>query len=642
MKKGILLFTSLLSLATITNAQKLALAEEFSGENCGPCAALNPAFMALINATGNDSKVLLLKYQSPIPSAGPIYNVNTVFTDNRMDYYSINSAPSWKLNGKIVGSGNINTASQTVINSAAAEITPFTMTVSNPTYSADGQTFTATVTVTATSATTANNTKLRVALAEELNYTTAPGSNGETHFENVVRQMYPGPDGQNLDAAWTSGQTRTYTITGAIPSYVSPTAPKRFLAAFIQKDDATKEVLQAAKTANITIQIPQADVALTALNTNVSNLVCQVPYTLTGATTTIKNTGSSPLTSAKIYYKLASASTWTEKNWIGTVAPGQTQVVTLDPINITTAGQIQIIDSVGMPNGKTDLNTYDNNGSAVLTILSSDPVNIPLANDFETVNTNWVSYAGTGGYPLQRVNTGTSNPLGYNGSQYMLYYPCYQLPATVQPGYYILPKATLPAGSKALDFYVSYAQYQGNSGVSGDRLEVVYSTDCGTTWTRVWMQEKAELATVAPNNNAHRPSGNSSWAMKSIDMTNVPSGAYIAFRATSGYGNDMFIDNINLRTGAAVSIEELMDASKLSLFPNPVANDLNVSLSMKKAESVTFSIVNALGQEVRTSVKDLNSGDQFITIDAAGLASGIYMLNIKTSEGAIAQKFVKQ
>src|SRR5690606_29084741 len=105
--------------------------------------------------------------------------------------------------------------------SSDLESTNFTMSISDPVYSDNGQSFTATITVTAAAATTESNTKLRVALAEELQYATAPGTNGETHFQNVVRQMYPNADGQSIDTSWTAGQTRTYTITGAVPSYVN-------------------------------------------------------------------------------------------------------------------------------------------------------------------------------------------------------------------------------------------------------------------------------------------------------------------------------------------------------------------------------------------------------------------------------------
>lgn len=634
MKRKILLLSTLLGLGNLTFAQKLALYEEFSGENCGPCAAYNPAFMALINAAGNDTKVLLLKYQSPIPSAGPIYNINKVFTNARMDYYNVSSAPSFWANG--TSKGNITTATQAMINASAAETTPFTISVGNPVYNADGQ-FTATITVTANTATNVANAKLRVALAEELSYATAPGTNGETHFDNVVRQMYPNADGQNLDATWTAGQSRTYTINGSIPSYVSATAPKRFLAAFIQKDDASKAVMQAAKTGNITIQLPQADAALTSIST-ASDMKCQVPAAFTDVVTVLKNVGTAALTSAKIYYKVQGAANWDVYNWTGNLAAGQTTSVTLQTMNVTSAGQVSLIDSVGLPNGKVDMNDYDNVSSTVVTVLNPTAQAMPLSYDFEAVNANWVSYT-NGEAPIMRVWSGSSSQnIGYNNSVYTSYYPSPFLSSGEQ-GYLIFPKATMPAGPKALDFYLSYAL----RGTVGDKLEVVYSTDCGSTWTSVWSAQQAALATTTPtpNDELHIPSA-STWQLRSIDITNVPADAYLAFRATSGGGNYMFMDNITLRSGATTNIEDVLASSSLRIFPNPVENRLSVSLEMKKAEAVTFSIVNTLGQEVASTVKDLNNGKQQVDIETANLAAGMYILNIKTKEGNTQQKFIKK
>ena len=637
MKKRILLLSTLLGLASLTYAQKLALIEEFSGENCGPCAAYNPAFMNLVNAAGNSTKVLLLKYQSPIPTPRPIYNINTVFTDARMSYYSVNSAPSFYLNG--ASKGNITSATQAMFNAAAAETTPFTMSVANPVYNANGQTMSVTVTVTATSAVTVSNVKLRAAFAEELNYTTPPGTNGETHFQNVVRQMYPNAAGTTLDAAWTAGQSRTHTVTGVIPGYVNPAAPSRFFAAFLQKDDATKEVLQSAKTGNVTIQLPAANAALTSINMNVaaSNMVCTLPYTL-NATTKLKNTGTEALTTAKIYYKLGTASAWTEMNWTGNLAAGQSVDVALSGLNITSSGIIQLLDSVGLPNGKVDLDDYDNANAGYYFQINSNAVALPVENDFETDKADWMMYFnGSNGYPMQRVNNGSGASVGYNSAT-ALYFNAPNIgPGPV--GYFLLPKATLPAGAKALDFYQSYAM---RTGANGDRLEVVYSSDCGATWTRVWMLEGQGLATTTPTSNTqgHLPT-TATYVMRSVDMTAVPDGALVAFRATSGGGNFMWIDNVKFRTGAPVAIEDLMDQSKLSVFPNPVSNKLNVSMSMKRNDKVTFAVVNTLGQEVYSVTKDVNSGNQVIDIDASQLAAGMYILNIKTAEGAVQQKFTK-
>lgn len=624
--------------------QRLSLYEEFSGENCGPCAALNPALMTLLGA--NTNKVLLLKYQSPIPSAGPIYEENTVFTDARMDYYSVPFAPYGRIDGAVVGSGtnagNINQTTQAIIDAAAAVASPFNITVSAPTYNADGQTFSATATVTAVTAGTYTNLKLRFVLAEQLDFTTAPGTNGETSFHNVVRQMYPNAGGTDMPNSWTAGQSQTFTITGAIPHYVKNTSAHRFFAAFLQTE-GDKKVLQAAKTNDITIQIPAAGVASVSLS-GVNGLKCQLPASLT-PTITIKNTGTQPLTTATIYYRLGSTGAWTPQPWTGTLAAGATSTpITLGALSATTAGMVEVQDSVAMPNGKVDLNTYDNNASAVAYILNNTASALPLSYDFEAVNTNWVSWPGTAanGYPIIRASSGGSTPIGAGGSTYVGWFRSWDLPAGYT-GYLLFPKADLPAGAKAIDFQLAYAQYKDQNGaLVGDKLEIVYTTDCGTTWNNVWSQSGATLATADPSGTQFIPSA-ATWKPRSVDITNVPTGAIFAFKGTAGGGNNMFIDNIKARTGpVTTSINSVVKEGSTNIYPNPAANELNVELDLIKAAKVSFVIYNALGQSVQQiAAKDMSAGTSKTSIDTRALPAGMYYLNISTGEGSLQQKFTK-
>jgi len=652
MKKTLLIGGLMLS-AWLTQAQqRLALYEEFSGENCGPCAALNPALNTLLAQPGNDAKILLLKYQSPIPSAGPIYNANTVFTDARMDYYSIPFAPHGSINGADVGSGanqgNINQTTQAMIDAASSGTAAFTVTVGTPSYQNGGQSFTATITVKATAATNIANLKLRVALVESLHYTSAPGTNGETDFHNVVRQMYgttgPNPDGQTMQAAWTANQTVTYTVTGAVPSYagLNPAIPAvNFIAAWVQRDD-TKEVLQVGKTGNITLQKPPLDVALTAI-TGVSGLMCQVPAAIT-PTITVKNVGTTALTSARVY---GPNGTTQDLTFSPAIAAGATKNVTLNTVNITTAGVQSIVDSIALPNGTAniDYNSYDNSVSGVAYILNSTPSALPLSYDVEAVNANWVGYPGTSGnaYPIVRVSATTDGTtyFGYDGSHTCLWYPNAQLGAGYS-GYYIMPKADLPAGAKKLEFYASYALRDG----AGDKLEVVYTTDCGANWTQVWTKSNGDLAnaTATTGTTLHIPSGgNAGWKKWGVDISSVPTGAYLAFKATSGGANNLFIDNINIATGAVVGIDELVAQGSFNVYPNPASDLLNMTIDLKKASSVTYTVFNVLGQQVNAPVtKAMNAGTNTATININNLAAGMYYLNIATEAGSIQQKFTKQ
>lgn len=648
--KKILLSIAVLGIIGTANAQKLALVEEFSGENCGPCAAQNPGFMALLETPSNASKVLLLKYQSPIPSAGPIYLANTAFTDARMDYYQVGFAPYARINGNHEVAENnptaiqqdavgmIGYAQQSDIDNAAAESTNFTMSISDPVYDDNGQ-FTATITVTATAATTESNTKLRVALAEELQYSTAPGTNGETHFQNVVRQMYPDADGQAIDASWTVNQTRTYTVSGFVPSYVNEDAPSVFLAAFLQ-NDTTKEVLQATRTdGNIDIEKASNDVAFESASLG-SSLICEVPATVSDATVTIKNTGSEELTSATIKYRVYGEETWQTYDWTGTIESGETENVTIPSFEAGSSAGLNYIEfEISDPNGLTDYNNYDNIGEAMVGFVG-EPQEFPASNGFETdTDPNWFPFIENGNqYPFIRMWYGdNSYNIGHNNSVWTIAFQSHNLPVGTR-GYYMLPKVDLPEGEdNMLNFYLSYAV---RGGTQGDKLEVLTSNDCGATWEVIWEAQGNDLATTEPTEPMylHIPDENT-WQLVSVDISEMSSDNLFAFRATSGGSNYIWVDDVMFTNSA--SIDEVMDTNELKLFPNPTADILNVSLTMKMSESVNFTVINSIGQEVMNVTETLSEGNQQTTLNVSNLAAGVYILNINTEGGSTQRKFVK-
>jgi hypothetical protein len=82
----------------------------------------------------------------------------------------------------------------------------------------------------------------------KINFLVAPGTNGEKDFEDVVRKSYPTLQaGTSLPTTWTAGQTQTFTVACAIPSYIVDKSQMAFVG-FIQ-DDGNKKVLQAERTA---------------------------------------------------------------------------------------------------------------------------------------------------------------------------------------------------------------------------------------------------------------------------------------------------------------------------------------------------------------------------------------------------------
>ncbi len=282
MKKILLTFASMLSCLFAVNAQqRTVLYEEFTGENCGPCAAYNPGLEALMAAGTNPTKIIHVTFMEPVPSSGNFYTSVQALNDSR---YGCTGGPSGYYNPLWVAGGggcftpsgmmdgffpdstsssscgncgNIHSLTQTDIDNEAAIASPFTISAYHRFNAAHDSVF-GKVIVKAVSAIGGNSLKLRAVFVRTMNFATPPGTNGESHFENVARVMYPSETGQSIATSWPVGQQIVYSYSGkcahldALPGVT--TADSNFVV-YIQNDTAGAapaanrfRVLQAAKS----------------------------------------------------------------------------------------------------------------------------------------------------------------------------------------------------------------------------------------------------------------------------------------------------------------------------------------------------------------------------------------------------------
>ncbi|MEJ6582674.1 MAG: M43 family zinc metalloprotease, partial [Crocinitomicaceae bacterium] len=97
--------------------------------------------------------------------------------------------------------------------------------------------------------------------------------------------------------------------------------------------------------------------------------------------------------------------------------------------------------------------------------------------------------------------------------------------------------------SAQLQFDVAYARY---SATYSDQLQVVVSSDCGQTFNVVYDKAGTALATQADQTAAY--TAPTTWRQETVDLSAyVGSGKVdVYFRSISGYGQYLYIDNINL------------------------------------------------------------------------------------------------
>lgn len=104
------------------------------------------------------------------------------------------------------------------------------------------------------------------------------------------------------------------------------------------------------------------------------------------------------------------------------------------------------------------------------------------------------------------------------------------------------------ADSIHLSFNHAY-KYRNTGLLTSDSLEVLISTDCGTSWNTLMRKGGKQLATITSETDSFfRPFGDDKWQLNYYDLTPFKWAEKIqlSFEAVNGKGNNLYVDNINL------------------------------------------------------------------------------------------------
>ena len=268
-------------------------------------------------------------------------------------------------------------------------------------------------------------------------------------------------------------------------------------------------------------------------------------------TVTIRNRGSSNLTSATIAYTINNGAP-TNFNWTGSITPGNQANVNL-PAFTTTLGTHTFKAYSLQPNGVADPDpTYD---TTTIQFVVSNGIMPNYTQDFDggvfppdlrwsVVNPNGDCYEWIGG-------TGVSSTGATNNASAMM--PNYQN-STGQNEYLYTPIFILPCNASAAELNFDLAYRQRNTAVD-DRLRIEISLDCGNTWLATPIYDKNgdtgpnPLATTPEFNGYFIPTNAGQWRNEVISLmpfvTGTSQNIQFRFRATNaGNGGNLYVDNI--------------------------------------------------------------------------------------------------
>jgi hypothetical protein len=628
-----------LMLCAQAQTQRVILYEEFTGENCPPCASTNPTVDAAINPDF-PGKIILLRYQTNIPSApgaGSLYQDNSSESNTRKTYYNVPFAPYARFNGIVLqdnGGTNHghavfidNSYYPNIINDSAIVNAPFAVQTSFS-FNATGDSITVSSLITAAMAYTSSTLKLQVAMSEaEIHFTSPPGTNGEKDFYHVMRKMVPNASGTTLQSSWTNGATQLITLKAAVPAYIKDKSQLEIISWV--ESQGTSSTTRRVHNATHSAPLKFTDDASTLSISGLAAITCA---TTINPVVTITNTGSATLSTCTVSCQL-DAQTPVTTTYNGALAPGATATVAI-PAMPTTAGSHTLTVSTSMPNGNADLNPNNDTKKTTFNIIGN-AVTAPIVEPFTSTTfppPNWTKIDLDGdNIGWSRVAaTGSSS----GGGTARMYF--YNSPAGAIDELY-LPYNNLGSSSQ-LTFYVAGAPYTASS-PENDKLEFMVSTNCGQSWSTLYSKSGTTLYTAGGTTSSFSPSSSAQWRMETVSLAsyNNMTDLLMKFRATSDYGNNVFVDDVNLSTVTGIAGQP-GNVLFSGVYPNPAQDVATLTVTLARAEKVKIMLYNALGASVWSTSKDMVPGDNQASLETAGLPNGIYHVVISTAEGSVVNR----
>ncbi len=111
----------------------------------------------------------------------------------------------------------------------------------------------------------------------------------------------------------------------------------------------------------------------------------------------------------------------------------------------------------------------------------------------------------------------------------------------------------------------------------------------------------------------------------------------------SDNGNNFYLDNINLYEGAPsediVGLEDV-ELSELSLFPNPVSEELNIQFSQNSDANIEVRITDLFGKTVFARTVLSKAGNDLVVVNTEDLSSGMYLLSLEQNSNVTTRRFI--
>lgn len=370
---------------------------------------------------------------------------------------------------------------------------------------------------------------------------------------------------------------------------------------------------------------------LSATGVSLSDVLCKADFESDNSLNTVCQ-GSSLTFTDLSWNGLPTSWNWVFQGGTPATSTDSAPVITYNTPGIYTVS-LTVSNSSGSANVSRTAYVTVNPSSAVYnnTFYSEgfEGASIPTT-DWKVHNTlpggnTWVTTAAaaaTGGKSVMITNTGASNT---------------NVDDLIGPS---IDMTAIAGNSPTLTFKVAHAQ---KTSTSTDKLQVYISTNCGLSWVLRKSISGASLSTAGVQSTAFTPTVNQ-WVQQSVNLTGYASQSnlYYMFRFTSGGGNHIYLDDININ-GTPTGIEdEVSNTIDFNVYPNPAEKNTIIYFSTINKQKVELEIFDIIGRPVSSFVNGvLNAGEhQYSISENADLSAGVYFISLSVDKQRFTKKLI--
>ena len=191
-----------------------------------------------------------------------------------------------------------------------------------------------------------------------------------------------------------------------------------------------------------------------------------------------------------------------------------------------------------------------------------------------------------------------------------------------------------------LVFDVAHAQYAN----SLDGLRIDISTDCGESFfPSAYFKQGSALATVNERRSAFNPVASSDWRSDTLDLSAFMGQVIVLrFVALSGNGNNLFLDNINIKSDVFWSLAEADKVDQISLMPNPASELVWFKAYTHALGDVRFSVIDASGKiKAQATWRDAGINNDY-RFDVSALPKGLYVVRFESDHSLSTKRLIIQ